>query len=92
MFYGPFTFLWTITCLFSYGYAIHKSTKGKNGPALRAISKAMRIRRYNAECISQYGRSRATLDATGCFHWASNCHVLPIAPADDMVIDFGIKN
>ena len=40
----------------------------------------MRIRRYDAECIAQYGRSRATLD-------------LPcIALADAMVIDFGIKN
>ena len=33
-----------------------KSTTEKNGPALRAIVMAMRIRRYGAERISQYGR------------------------------------
>jgi len=40
-----------------------KSTEEKHAPALRAISKAMRVRWYNAERIAQYGRSRATLDA-----------------------------
>ena len=29
----------------------------------RAILMAMQIRRYDAECIAQYSRSRATLDA-----------------------------
>ena len=38
---------------------------------MRAISITMRIRRYGAERIAQYGRSRATLDATGRRHWAS---------------------
>ncbi len=33
-----------------------------------AISITMRIRRYGAECIARYGRSRATLDATGCLN------------------------
>jgi len=47
-----------------------KSMKEKNGPASRAISMAMRIRRYGAERIAQYGRSRATLDATGRRHRA----------------------
>ena len=37
----------------------------------------MRIRRYGAERITQYGRSRATLDATICRHWASICPVSP---------------
>ena len=32
--------------------------------ASRAISEAMRSGWYNAERIAQYGRSRATLDAT----------------------------
>ena len=36
-----------------------KSTKEKNGPALRAILMAMRIRRYGAEHIAQYGSSWA---------------------------------
>jgi hypothetical protein len=39
-----------------------KLTKEKNGPALRAILMAVRIRWYGAECIAQYGRSRATLE------------------------------
>ena len=32
-----------------------------------------KIRRYGAERIAQYGRSRATLDATVCHHWAIIC-------------------
>ncbi len=59
----------------------------KNAPAWRAISKAMQIRWYNAEQIAQYSRSRATLDATGCCHWAS----ISILPVDAVVIDFGVK-
>jgi hypothetical protein len=54
-----------------------KLTKEKNGPASRAISMAMWIRRYGAERIAQYGRSRATLDATGRRHRASFCPVCP---------------
>jgi len=54
-----------------------KSTTEKNGPPLRAISMAMRIKRYGAERIAQYGRSRATLDATGRRHRASIHPVLP---------------
>ena len=57
-------FQWTITWSFSYIYAWHKIDDRKNGPALRAILMAMRIRRYGAECIAQYSRSRATRDAT----------------------------
>ena len=37
----------------------------------------MRIRRYGAERIAQYGRSRATLDATGRRHRAS---IRPVSP------------
>ena len=40
---------------------------------------AMRIRRYDAERIAQYGRSRATLDATICRHWSSIRPVSPIS-------------
>jgi len=45
--------------------------KEKNGPASQSILMAMWIRRYGVKCIAQYGRSRATLDATGRRHWAS---------------------
>ena len=51
--------------------------KDNSDPALRAISKAMRVRRYNAERIAQYSRSRATLDATDRRHRASICPVSP---------------
>jgi hypothetical protein len=37
----------------------------KNAPILLAIWMAMQIRWYGADRIAQYGRSRATLDATG---------------------------
>ena len=45
-----------------------KSTTEKNVTASRAISMAMRIMRYGAERITQFGRSGATLDATGRDH------------------------
>jgi hypothetical protein len=48
-----------------------KSITEKNAPTSPAISMAMRISRYDAERIAQYGRSRATLDATGHHHRAS---------------------
>ena len=53
----------------------------------------MRIMWHSAERITQHGRSRATLDATGRCHWAIICPVLPQrqAAADAMVIDFGVK-
>ena len=54
-----------------------KLTKEKHAPALQAISKAMRVRRYDAERIAQYGRSLATLDATERRHWAS---IRPVSP------------
>ena len=38
---------------------------------------AMRIRWYGAKRIAQYGRSKATLDATGCRHWVISSPVLP---------------
>ena len=54
---------------------------------------AMRIRQYGAERIAQYGRSRDTLEATGC-HWMPPLgEYLPrIDPAVATVIDFGVKN
>ena len=49
----------------------------KNASTSLAISMAMQIRRYGAEHITQYGRSRATLDATGRRHRAS---IRPVSP------------
>ena len=53
---------------------------------------AMRIRRYDAERIAQYGRSRATLDAISHQTPPLGEYLPRIAPADAMVIDFGSKN
>jgi hypothetical protein len=71
--------------LFSYGYARQIIKNKKNAADSLAISMAMRIRRYGAERIAQYGRSRASLDASGCRHWAS------IAMVIDFCIDFCVK-
>jgi hypothetical protein len=57
-------FIMTRIMLFSYGYARQIINNRKNAANSLAISMAMRIRRYGAERIAQYGRSRATLDAT----------------------------
>ena len=65
-----------------------RSRKENNAPTLLAISMAMRIRRYGAERIAEYGRSRATLDAAERRDWGK----YRIAPADAMVINFGVKN
>jgi hypothetical protein len=56
-----------------------KWTKEKHAPASWAISKAMWVRQYDAERIAQYGRSRATLDATERRNRASICPVSSIS-------------
>jgi hypothetical protein len=72
--YFKLTILWS----FSYSYADDiKLMTDKNAPPLLAISMAMPIRWYGAERIAQYGRSRATLGATGCCHWVS---IHPVSP------------
>ena len=48
-----------------------KLTTEKNEHPLRAISMAMMMHRCDAKCIAQCSMSRATLEATGCHHWAS---------------------
>ncbi len=67
----------TRTILFSYDYARQIIDNSKNASDLLAILMATRIRRYGAKRIAQYGRSRATLDATGRRHRASVCPVSP---------------
>jgi len=52
----------------------------KNAGKLLAISIAMRMWQYDAGCIPQWSPSRASLEATGCRHWASACAVLPRRP------------
>jgi hypothetical protein len=61
---------------------------------MRAISMAMRIRRYGAERITQYGRSMsmATLDATGHRHWVEALDVLHRAMAMHPASPHGDQN
>jgi hypothetical protein len=42
-----------------------------NTPAKLAILMAMAMRWYVTMCIARWRRSRASLEATGCHHWAS---------------------
>ena len=44
-----------------------------NTPAKMAVSVAIAMRRYNTAHISQWRRSRASLEATRCHHQASTC-------------------
>ncbi len=66
-----------------------KSTTEKHAAASQTISMAMRISWYGAKRIAQYGRSRATLDASGRCHRAIICPVL--LPHHAMVLNFGVK-
>ncbi len=43
----------------------------KNTPTFLAMLMAMAMRRYVTTHIAQWRRSRASLEATGCHHWAS---------------------
>jgi hypothetical protein len=52
-----------------------KRQQRTKAPTLLAILMAMRIRRHNAKHITQYRRTRATLDATGSRDQASICPV-----------------
>ncbi len=42
-----------------------------NTPTKLAVLMAMAMRRYLTACIAQWRRSRDSLEATGCRHWAS---------------------
>ncbi len=51
--------------------ATGKQTMKTSAPPLQAILMAMGMRRYVNVCISRWRRSRASLEATACCHWAS---------------------
>ena len=57
-----------------------ESTATKNAGKSMAISIAMAMQRYKAGRIDQYSTYRASLEATGCSHWASACAVSPRRP------------
>ena len=48
-----------------------------NAPHLLAVLTAMRMRWCVEGCITQLRTSQASLEATGCCHWASACAALP---------------
>ncbi len=41
---------------------------------------ATAVRWSNTDSIAQCGMSRATPEATGCWHWATTCYILPQRP------------
>jgi hypothetical protein len=54
--------------------------KTKHAGKLVIILMAMAMQRYDAGRIAQWSTSRASLEATGCRHWASACAVSPQQP------------
>jgi hypothetical protein len=69
--------------LFSYGYGQWQNQQWhQNAPLSRPVSKALRMHRSNTDGIPQCGMSRATLETTGCRHWATTCSVLPQWPPE----------
>jgi hypothetical protein len=55
------------------GQQANKQQSTKNTPTKLAISMAIAMRRYDTAHIAQWRRSRASLEAIGCHHWASTC-------------------
>ena len=55
----------------------NKLTATKIAGKLMVISIPMAMQWYNVGRIALWSTSRASLEATGCRHWASACAVLP---------------
>ncbi len=53
--------------------ATGKQTTIINTPTKLAVLMAIVMPRYDTVHIAQWRRSRASLEATGCHHWASTC-------------------
>ena len=53
----------------------------KNAGKSTTISVAMAMQRYDAGRIARWSTSRASLEATGCRHWASAHITLPRRPS-----------
>ncbi len=61
-----------------YNYSKQKRWwRQTNAPHPPAVLMATAVRRCNTDGIAQCGMSRATLEATGCQHWATTRSVLP---------------
>ena len=65
----------------SYDYSSQNRRRQRtNAPPSRAISMAMAVRRCNTELITQCSMTRASPEATGRRHWATNRSVSPRRP------------
>jgi len=60
--------------------ANNELTATKNADESLAISMAMAMQRYDARRIAQWSRSKASLEATGCYHRVSACAASPRRP------------
>jgi hypothetical protein len=69
----------TVTWLFST-VGNNKINDAKNAGKLLAILIAMGMRWWDMGHIAQWSTARASMEATGCRHWASICAVLPQRP------------
>ncbi len=67
--------------VFGYGYCWWQNQQWQtNAPCPPAVSMATAVRRSNTDDIPQCGMSRATPEATGHWHQATTCSVLPQRP------------
>ncbi len=65
----------------SYDYSNRNRRRQRtNAPPSRAILMAMAVRRCHTERVARCSMTRASLEATGCRHWATTCSVLPRRP------------
>ncbi len=64
--------------VFDYNYCWWQNRQWRtNAPHPPAVSMATAVRRSNTDSIARCGKSRATPEATGRWHWATTCSVLP---------------
>ncbi len=67
--------------LISYGYCWWQNQQWRtNAPCPPAVLMATAVRQSNTGDIAQCSMSRATLEATGRYHRATTCYVLPQRP------------
>jgi hypothetical protein len=59
----------------------NKINDAKKSGKLLAISITTGMQQSKAGRMAQWSTSRASLEATGCCHWASVCAVLPWRPS-----------
>jgi hypothetical protein len=64
-----------------------KLTLQNNTPTLLAILITMRMCHYNVRHIAQWSTPQASLEATGCCHWASPLAVLPRRPPRSAILN-----